>query len=346
MPHIPKKTLLTAAALALAAAGAAYALRPYLKTRRWRARGLPPETIDLIRALPSLSGVRYKYRAIRRLDGLAKPRSDAELHRVKDITIPGAQGHIRARLYIPHGKPPFPVMLYFHGGGFVFGGLRSADGVSRALCAHLGHVVLSVDYRLAPEHPYPAAPEDCYAALLWAHNRIASYGGDRDRLTVVGDSAGGTLAAVVSLMTRDRGGPCVHRQLLIYPFTDMCGKSEFALYPSLRENGRGPFLTYRSLLEFGHMYCPDSENRPDDPYLFPARAKSHAGLPDAMIVTAELDPLRDQGERYAAQLIADGTPAKALRVPATIHGFWGRTPGLTLDLIREAADWLGVEYIE
>ncbi len=256
--------------------------------------------------------------------------------RVENRTLPGPRGEIPVRVYTPEGRAPFPVLVYFHGGGWVIGNLETHDGLCRHLANAAHCVVVSVDYRLAPEHPFPASGEDAYAATRWVAGNAAALGGDAKRIAVGGDSAGGNLSAVVSLMARDRGGPPIVFQLLVYPATDLPSANM-----SYRENAEGYFLTAKSMHWFFAHYCganPDAS----DPYLCPLRAKNLGGLPPALVVTAEFDPLRDEGEAYAARLREAGVRTKLTRYPGMIHGFFGMGPLLTQAraATREAADAL------
>ena len=234
-----------------------------------------------------------------------------------DRRIPGPGGDIPVRIYTPNGTAPFPLLVYFHGGGWVLGGLDTHDGVCRALANGAGCVVVSVDYRLAPEHRYPAAAEDCHAATKWAAANAAELGADARRLAVGGDSAGGNLAAVVPQMARDRGGPAIVFQLLIYPATDAASDA-----PSQRENADGYLLTHGDMLWFWGHYLGDAA-RGAEPYASPLRADRLAGLPPALVITAEFDPLRDEGETYAKRLEEAGVPARLTRYDGMIHGFFG-----------------------
>ena len=225
-------------------------------------------------------------------------------------------GEIPVRIYIPEAKGPMPLLVYFHGGGWVIGTLDTHDGVCRHLAKQSQAVVVSVDYRLAPEHKFPAAAEDCYAATCWAAQNAASLGADAKRLAIGGDSAGGNLAAVVALMARDRGEPKIAFQLLIYPVTDHAYETA-----SYRDNADGYLLTKDAMVWFWNHYLTgagDSSN----PYASPLRAKSLAGLPPAMVVTAEFDPLRDEGEAYAAKLREAGVPVKLKPYDGLVHGFF------------------------
>jgi len=243
------------------------------------------------------------------------PAPDIPVGAVRDASIPGPGGDIPVRLYRPDGEGPLPLLVHYHGGGWVIGDLGTHEADCRELCRLAGCAVLSVDYRLAPEHPYPAAAEDAYAALEWAAAHAAELEADRDRIAVGGDSAGGNLAAVAALMARDRGGarPCF--QLLVYPVTDAAQDTA-----SYAENGDGYLLTRDSMAWFWQHYCPDPGLR-REPYASPLRAEDFSGLP-ALVMTAEFDPLRDEGEAYAARLQAAGVPAEVERYPGMIHGFF------------------------
>ncbi len=234
---------------------------------------------------------------------------------VENRRIPGPGGEIALRIYTPRGTAPFPLLVFFHGGGWVIGDIDTHDGMCRSLANGAGCVVVSVDYRLAPEHPFPAAPEDCYAATQWVAQNAASLQGDASRIAVGGDSAGGNLAAVVCLMARDRGGPKLDFQLLIYPATDLRMQS-----PSIDENAEGYMLTKRNMLWYrGHYLARDADKL--NPLASPLLAKNLSGLPPTLIITAEYDPLRDEGEQYAARLTAAGVPVTVSRYSGMIHGF-------------------------
>jgi len=261
--------------------------------------------------------------------------------KVEDRAVPDPKSEIPVRIYTPEGAGPFPVLVYFHGGGWTIGNLETHDGVCRHLCNAVGCVVVSVDYRLAPECPYPAAADDAYAATRWVAANARALGGDANRIAVGGDSAGGNLAAVVSLMARDRGGPPLVFQLLVYPVTD----APTAKHPSYRENAEGYFLTRDMMLWFWNHYCGKGVD-PADPYACPLNAKDLRGLPPAYVVTAEFDPLRDEGEAYAAKLREAGVPTTLKRYAGMIHGFFGMSALLTQARVatREAAEALRAAF--
>lgn len=262
------------------------------------------------------------------VDLFAIPDEPDPVGKVMNRHIPGAEGDIPIRIYTPEGNGPFPILVYFHGGGWVIGNLDAYDPTCRALTHAAGCLVVSVDYRLAPEHKFPAAPEDCYAALRWVAMHGASINGDPTRLAIGGDSAGGNLTAVVALMARDRGGPNLAYQLLIYPVTDHNYETV-----SYRENADGYLLTKEAMVWFWNHYLR-SEADGKSPLASPLRAEHVQGLPPALVLTAELDPLRDEGEAYAARLQAAGVPVTLTRYDGAIHGFFSL--GHVLDQGKQA----------
>jgi len=238
-----------------------------------------------------------------------------EVAAVEDRVIAGPAGDVPVRIYTPDAPAPRPVVAFFHGGGFVICSVETHDGLARRLANALGAVVVSVEYRLAPEARCPAAAEDCYAATQWAHEHAAELGADPGRLMVAGDSAGGNLAAVVSLMAREQGGPPITSQVLVYPVIDAaCDAQSYA------ENGEGYFLEAIGMRWFwDHYLGPDGDGA--HPHASPIRADDLSGLPPAVVITAEFDPLRDEGEAYAEALQAAGVPVVARRYDGMIHGF-------------------------
>lgn len=238
--------------------------------------------------------------------------------RVEDKTIPGPAGPIRARLTAPEGTEPLPALVYFHGGGWVTGSLFSHGHLCRALTLAANIAVIAIDYRLAPEAPFPAAVDDADAATNWIAHNALELGLDPGRLAVGGDSAGGTLAAVVARRLRDRGGPTLKSQLLLYPATDADFETE-----SYRANAEGYMLTRAAMQWFWDQYVPDPAQRLD-PDASPLRTSHFEGLPPAIVVTTEFDPLRDEGDAYAEKLTAAGVPVVHLRYDGMIHGFLRR----------------------
>jgi acetyl esterase len=265
---------------------------------------------------------------------MSLPRSaPIEVGSVADRTIPGPAGAIPVRIYTPASNATGAGLVYYHGGGFVIGGLDTHDPTCRALANASGATIVSVDYRLAPEHKYPAAADDCYAALLWTAEHGAEIGVDPKRLAVAGDSAGGNLAAVTALLARERRGPALRYQLLIYPVTDH--RFDTASY---RDNGEGYFLSAAQMKWFWDHYLERPEQG-DEHAASPLRAKDLAGLPPALVITAEYDPLRDEGEAYAARLREAGVEADLIRYPGQIHGFFAMFE--LLDDGRAAVDRAG-----
>jgi acetyl esterase len=238
-----------------------------------------------------------------------------EVHKVEDRKIPGPVSEIPIRIYTPAGKPN-GILVYFHGGGWVVGDLASHDYVCRVFATETGCTVVAIDYRLAPEHKFPAGPDDCYAATQWVAKNAGSLGSDADHIAVGGDSAGGNLAAVVSLMARDRGGPRIRHQMLIYPVTDAAMDT-----PSYKEFTADGFVLSKLDMEwFWNYYIPNPKDRAS-PYASPMRAKDLKNLPPAHIITASHDPLRDEGEVFAELLKEAGNRVKVKRYEGVVHGF-------------------------
>ncbi|MDB5400527.1 MAG: alpha/beta hydrolase [Rhodopila sp.] len=258
--------------------------------------------------------------------------------KVTDRDMQGPGGSLGLRVYTPLGQGPFPLMVFFHGSGFVVCSLDTHDGMCRNLCAGTGCVVVSVDYRLAPEAKFPAAPDDCLAATRWVVANAAALGGDPGLVLVAGDSAGGNLAAVTALRVRDEGGPALAGQLLIYPVTDFYEPGT----PSMMENADGYGLTRDGMIWFWTHYLADPSHGAD-PYASPFRAVDLSGLPPALVVTAEYDPLRDEGEYYADRLRRAGVPTVAKRWDGMNHGFffWPGVVDRAGAAMDEACAWVG-----
>jgi acetyl esterase/lipase len=247
--------------------------------------------------------------------GTALVAGDAlPLARVEELSLPGPAGRVPARLYAAAASAGLPVTLYFHGGGWVLGDLETHDALCRRLAAASRSIVLSIDYRLAPDNVYPAAADDCWAALTWTAAHAADIGGDASRLAVAGDSAGGNLAAVVALRARDEGLP-LRLQVLVYPVTDHDLET-----PSYLANAEGYGLLRDSMRWYWDSYCPDPAQR-GEPGASPLRAPDLSGLAPAFVIVCELDPLHDEGVAYARRLEAAGVPVRLRREPGMIHGF-------------------------
>lgn len=238
------------------------------------------------------------------------------LARVEDHFVPGPAGDIPVRLYAGEQGGLRPALIYFHGGGFVLGNLDTHDPICRALAKESGATVIAVDYRLAPEHKFPAAVEDAHAVTKWLGANAQRLGIDPNRIAIGGDSAGGDLATVIAMRCRDAGGPPLAMQVLIYPVIDMSG-FETASY---RELSEGYFLGRAEMLWFADHYLPSREAG-RNPEASPLLAPDLTRLPPALVITAEFDPLRDEGEAYARRLQQAGVPVTLTRYPGTIHGF-------------------------
>ena len=235
---------------------------------------------------------------------------------VRNVVVPGPGGALAVRIYTPAGEGPHPVMVFFQGSGFVVLDLDSHDELCRRLCRGASCVVASVDYRLAPEYPFPAAPDDCLAATRWVAANAAEFGGDATRLAVCGDSAGACLAAVTALRIRDEGGPALRAQLLFYPVTD----HHSAAHASYQSCGTGYGLTLEGMRWFWNQYLPDPD-LVNLSHAAPLRAESLAGLPSAYVDIAEYDVLRDEGEAFARRLEQAGVPTVLRRSAGMNHGF-------------------------
>jgi len=237
---------------------------------------------------------------------------------VRDLALDGPGGELPVRVYRPDVETPAPVVVFYHGGGWTLGTLDSSDDICRRFARRTNAVVVSVDYRLAPEHPFPAAIDDAYAALRWVAANAGAVGGDPDRLAVAGTSAGGNLAAATALRARAEGGPELSAQALCYPMVDDGGSGGEAA-GSYEANADGPLLTRRDVAWFWDQYLRSSVDAAN-PYAVPARTADLAGLPPATVVTCGHDPLRDEGADYAAALADDGVAVDHLHYPSVPHG--------------------------
>ncbi len=269
-------------------------------------------------------------------------RDPSTLAEVASVDEAKVADSIPVRVYRPQGRTgPVPTLVYFHGGGFVIGDLDTHEGVCRLLCHDTDAVVVSVDYRLAPEHPFPAAVEDAYASLTWVAEHIADYGNDPARLAVGGDSAGGNLAAVCAQLAHADNLPLA-AQLLVYPAVDLLGE-----YQSRVDNAEGYFLTMADIRWFAEKYLGMDETDPaaialtGDPRLSPLHASSLGGLAPAVLATAEFDPLRDEGDGYAQALRAAGVQVEHRQFPGLIHGFYGLE--FVSPAVADATTWINAQ---
>ncbi len=238
------------------------------------------------------------------------------VHHIEDTTIEGSETQIPIRTYYPSAKKNLPVIVFFHGGGFVINSINSHDKVCRRLCRDNQSIVVSVEYRLAPEHKYPAAHVDCYDATVWVANNCAAFGGNPYRLIVMGDSAGGNLATVVAMKARDLGGPAIAYQVLVYPCTDarLC-------HPSIETNGKGYILT-KDMMNWFLGHYKEHEEQVFDPYMSPLLAEDLSNMPPALIQIAEFDPLYSEGKAYAEKLLAAGNRVLLTEYKGLIHTFF------------------------
>ena len=274
--------------------------------------------------IPPVQG-REMYRAMAQVlepPGLA-------IGKIENITMPGPAGELKLRVYSPvaGGGAALPCLVYFHGGGWVIGDLDTHDALCRTLANETGARVVAVDYRLAPEHKFPAAADDSYAAVKWVEQNASTLGVDPNRIAVAGDSAGGNLSAVVCLMAKQKGGPRIVYQLLIYPVTQW--KADTGSMNSFAE---GYFLEKKTMHWFFDQYAPGAD--PNDWRLSPLAATDLAGLPRAYIVTAGFDPLRDEGKAFADKLNRAGVAAVYIDYPGMVHGFFNMSA--VLPTAREA----------
>lgn len=266
---------------------------------------------------------------------------DAEfVHEVKDLAIEGPLGSIPVRIYRPSSSANLPVVVYFHGGSFYMGDLETHDRVTRALANASGAVVVAVDYRRSLEHPFPAPVNDAWAALLWVYHNAALLNIDSTRIAVVGDSAGGNLAAVVARRARDAGAPKLALQVLVYPAVDPTLATE-----SWKTYAEGPILTAESIRNCWNIYLPNADDF-TNPDASPLNAASLAGVAPALVLTAEHDPLRDEGEAYARKLDVDGVQTKVHRYPDMVHGFFQMAGFIDAgkDSIQEVANELKAAF--
>jgi acetyl esterase len=252
-----------------------------------------------------------------RMAAIPRPANPETVGSIEDLRVSADGLQIPIRIYRPDGGGRWPILVLLHGGGWVVGSIESQDPTSRALCNAGRCAVVAVEYRLAPEHPFPAAVDDCYAVTCWVAREAARLGLDGSRIAVGGDSAGGNLAAAVAQRVRDQGGPSLALQLLIYPVTGFDRDTA-----SMRRNADGRVLTRDGMIWFDGHYLRAPEDR-RHPYAAPLRARDFSGLAPALVITAEFDPLCDEGEAYAARLAQAGVPTRLSRYDGVFHGFFG-----------------------
>lgn len=291
----------------------------------WDALGIPP-----LETLPPAEA-RARFEALPALEG-------PPVGRIEDRMAPGPGGDVPVRVYWPEGEGPRPAFMYFHGGGWLVGSVANQDGTVRHLVRESGCVGISVEYRMAPEHRFPTAAEDCYTATKWAADNAASLGIRPGRLAVLGVSSGGNLAAAVALMARDRAAPDLALQTLVVPVL----ARDFTT-ASYLEKADGPGLTRRRMQWYWDLYLRD-ESDAANPYAAPAAAESLAGLPPALVLTAEYDVLRDEGRRYAERLQEAGVPTTHLDYAGMTHLFFNRWNAI--DRAREAIALVGAELAQ
>ena len=288
------------------------------------------DIIQMMRAMPSVADLPIE--TIRQTPVPVNP-SPTPVDAVTNRDIQGPAGKIPIRIYRSGKSGNLPLVLFMHGGGFVVGGLDTHDEMARVITAETGCVTVSVDYRLAPENPFPAAPDDCFAALKWASANGRELGADPARLAVVGDSAGGNLAAVMALRTRDEKGPAIKGQVLIYPGVDM--GSSFPPAP----DGQYYIITPKDKDFYNRSYFKDPKDL-RNPLASPILAESHKGLPAALVITAEYDPLCAQGEAYAQKLKQAGVAVTQTRYAGAVHGFMSFPVPMAKQGLDEVAGWL------
>jgi len=265
--------------------------------------------------------IKKTYRFQRELQKITAWRlKKPNLYRIWEHAVPRGDHRIPVRIFTPSGDAACPVLIFFHGGGWVTGDIDSYDSVCADMAALTGRTVVSVDYQLAPEHPFPAGLEDCYAVArdIFLHDDLL--GTKPEEIVLIGDSAGGNLAAAVSLMARDRGEFLPTRQILIYPATGN-DHTEASPFPSIRENGTGYLLTARRIRDYLSLYRSSEEDL-KNPYFAPLLAEDLSRQPDTLLITAEYCPLRDEGEAYGERLRAAGNRVEIVRMPDALHGYF------------------------
>ncbi len=293
---------------------------------------LGEQPLDQLTPLQARTNFHNSFPLLKRVGGLFE-----KVDEIRTISIPGPTGEIPARLYRCGSEKAQPLFVFMHGGGWVIGDLDSGDNMARFICKHAECVVLSIDYRMAPEHPFPAATDDCFAAVSWASAQAAELGADGKRLLVGGDSAGGNLAAVVSQMAHQKGSPIITGQVLFYGVMDGA-HLDTQSYKSFGDAIYG--LPTSDMVWFLEQYTPNPEERLN-PLVSPLLAKHLEGLPQALVVTSEFDVLRDEGEMYARRLEKAGVAVKLMRCNGMVHGFLS-----TVGLIKRVKNYFDLICVE
>lgn len=299
---------------------------------------LAPDIAALLPAINAQAPMHQRPLAsLRQVRGRVDPASEQAVGEVHELKVPTRAAPVRARMYAPEQAPAvLPLLLMVHGGGFVFGDLEGYyDHICRVLCAQVRCRVLSVNYRLAPEHKFPAAADDVFDALAWAHAEAASLGVDPQRIAIGGGSAGANLAASTALRLRDTGGLALTGQLLLYPIVDWHTPAS----SSLSDFAEGHYLTGADVRWFWQQYLATEADH-QHPYAVPLAAQDLSKLPPALVITAEFDPLRDGGEIYAQRLAADGVAVSLSRCAGMVHGFLAFPTPKANEVLQEAAVWL------
>ncbi len=273
--------------------------------------------------------VKKNYKLVRAAENLTHPPvSKARFYRAWDHEVCSGDHCVPVRIFAPdHGEPVPKVLVFFHGGGWVIGNIDSYDKTCHVMANQTGRIVISVDYRLAPEHPFPAGLEDCYAVAREIFLDDSLFLTRPKEIALIGDSAGGNLAAAVSLMARDRGEFLPEKQILIYPAT-YNDHSENSPFPSVRENGTDYLLTSKRVRDYMELYAPDPKDR-QNPYMAPLLAEDLSNQPETLIITGEFCPLRDEGEEYGLRLAAAGNSVDVVRMPDALHGYFMLPPRYT-----------------
>lgn len=275
-----------------------------------------------------------------RLQAVLAVKDRPAVHSTIDCMIPEPNGPIPIRIYTPENKDEqLPAIVFFHGGGWTLGHIETHDILCRQLVNASDCIVISVDYRLAPEHRFPKGLEDCYAATQWVYNHVEKLHIDRKRITVGGDSAGGNLAAAVTLLAKERSGPQIWSQILIYPAVDVLQSIEKSPYESIRKNAYAPGLTSSVTISFWNHYLATNQDV-ENMYAAPIKAKDLSGLPQAYIITAEYDPIRDEAEVYASRLQESEVDVKLIRYNGLCHAFLTLPLPMNEQIIQSIGKWV------